>query len=190
MEIRIISATNRNMKKMLSDGTFREDLYYRLNIMKIHIPPLKDRKLDIPLLTDYFLKSFNLKFNKKIRSISMEALNILLNYNWPGNVRELKNSLEKAILLCDAKILNKELFFDLDKTEPLFESEKSILSWKNFQIKKNEMINKMENEYITNLLNLSGKNIYKAGKLGNLGRTQIYRLLEKKGKVNFKDELC
>ncbi len=182
VEIRIISATNRDIKEMLKNRTFREDLYYRLNIMKIHIPPLKDRKLDIPLLTDYFLKSFNLKFNKKIRSISMEALNILMKYNWPGNVRELKNSLEKAILLCDADILNKELFFDLDKTEPLLESENGILSWKNFQMKKNEMIKKMENEYISNLLSLSGKNIYKASKLGNLGRTQIYRLLEKTGK--------
>lgn len=182
VEIRIISATNREIKEMVNIGSFRKDLYYRLNIMKIHIPPLKDRKFDIPILTDHFIKEFNLKFDKTVRGISLEALNILTRYSWPGNVRELKNAIEKAIILCDTDMLNKDFFSEMINKEDILKLVENTYKWSEFQTKKNELIKNIENDYVTKLMELSGNNIKKASRLGNLGRTQIYRLLGKKGK--------
>ncbi len=179
VEIRIISATNRDIKEMVNIGSFRKDLYYRLNIMKIHIPPLKDRKFDIPILTDHFIKEFNLKFDKTVRGISLEALNILTRYSWPGNVRELKNAIEKAIILCDTDMLNKDFFSEMTNEKDILNVEGNPNKWSEFQTKKNELIINLENEYVMKLMELSGNNIKKASRLGNLGRTQIYRLLEK-----------
>jgi DNA-binding NtrC family response regulator len=99
VDVRIISATNRNLKKMVQEGMFREDLYYRLNIIDIHIPPLRERIDDIPILIEEFLDKHRKRNNKDYR-ISKELMNELLDYHWPGNVRELENALERAVVLC------------------------------------------------------------------------------------------
>lgn len=98
-DIRIISATNKNLKQAVQDKIFREDLYYRLNVVELAIPPLRERKEDIPLLADFFLKNFSNKYNKQIKSFETEAMKKLLIYAWPGNIRELQNSIETAVVL-------------------------------------------------------------------------------------------
>ncbi|KKM10775.1 Fis family transcriptional regulator [Clostridiales bacterium PH28_bin88] len=98
-DVRIIAATNRNLEKMVEEGTFRKDLYYRLNVLKLEIPPLRERKDDLPLLADHFIRQMNRKLGKLVRGVEPEAMEILRRYPWPGNVRELENFLERAVLL-------------------------------------------------------------------------------------------
>lgn len=105
IDVRIITATNRNLEKLISTGQFREDLYYRLNVIPIWIPPLRARKDDIPLLAKNFLEKLSKKLNKNIEGISSSAMKKLINYDWPGNVRELSNVIERAINICDGSVI-------------------------------------------------------------------------------------
>ncbi len=99
IDVRVIAATNRDIKKVLEDGSLREDLYYRLNVISINIPPLREHKEDIPLLVKYFLQKFNRESGKNIKGVSPQAMDMLMNYNWPGNVREVENVIERAVIL-------------------------------------------------------------------------------------------
>jgi Nif-specific regulatory protein len=105
-DVRIIAATNRNLEKEVEKGTFREDLYYRLNVFPITIPSLKDRKTDIPLLTDYFIKKYSEQNLKEVVRISTPAIDMLMSYHWPGNVRELENCIERAVILCEGDTIH------------------------------------------------------------------------------------
>jgi transcriptional regulator with PAS, ATPase and Fis domain len=105
VDIRIVTATNKRLHEAVADLTFREDLYYRLKVISINLPPLRERGDDILLLAQHFLESFNRKFKKHFRSVSRAAADILVAYSWPGNVRELKNVLERAVLLEDGEEL-------------------------------------------------------------------------------------
>ncbi len=108
IDVRIIAATNQNLTEKVNKNEFRHDLFYRLNVISIHLPSLKERQDDIPLLINFFIEKFNKEHNKKIKSISKEAMNILLNYNWPGNIRELENVIERAVILTRGDIIEKE----------------------------------------------------------------------------------
>lgn len=108
IDVRIIAATNCNMPKLIKAGDFREDLFYRLNVIHIHLPPLRERKEDIILLADHFLRHYAKKFNKAVQAYSEEAKRILSEYPWPGNIRELKNVIERTIALTDTEIIPKE----------------------------------------------------------------------------------
>lgn len=107
-EIRIIAATNKDLKAEVASGRFREDLYYRLHVIPVYLPPLRERKEDIPNLVSFFIAHFNLEFKKSITEISQEALDIVMNYDWPGNVRELKNVIERAIILNHDSVIRSE----------------------------------------------------------------------------------
>lgn len=100
-DVRLIAATNKDLEKAVEQGGFREDLYYRLNVFPIYIPPLRDRRTDILLLAEYFLQKYNEENNKKVNRISTSAIDLLVQYHWPGNVRELQNCMERALLICD-----------------------------------------------------------------------------------------
>jgi len=99
-DVRIVAATNKELSRMVGEGLFREDLYYRLNVVKIELPPLAKRREDIPLLVDHFIKRFNLKMNKRINSVSAEVLELFMRYDFPGNIRELENAMEHGFVLC------------------------------------------------------------------------------------------
>ena len=101
LNVRVLAATNRNLEKAIASGEFREDLYYRLNVFSIFVPPLRDRKADILLLADHFLERFAREHGKNVRRISTPAIDMLASYHWPGNVRELSNAIERAMVLCD-----------------------------------------------------------------------------------------
>jgi len=108
VNVRVISATNRNLEEAVKQGAFRADLFYRLNIFPIHIPPLRERIDDIPLLTDYFIRKFSLRIGRKMDKVDRTALEKLRSYDWPGNVRELANILERAVILCEGGVLQQE----------------------------------------------------------------------------------
>jgi Nif-specific regulatory protein len=103
---RLVSATNKNLETMIKEGVFREDLYYRLNVFSIFLPPLRERRTDILLLAEYFLKTYSEENNKKITRISTPAIDMMMSYHWPGNVRELENCVERAVLVCDSDTIH------------------------------------------------------------------------------------
>ncbi len=105
VDVRIVAATNRHLEELIEEGRFREDLYYRLNVVRINVPPLRKRKSDIPLLVDYFLKKYAAENNKKMTGISKEAMDLLMKYNYPGNVRELENIIEQSVVLSRSEII-------------------------------------------------------------------------------------
>jgi DNA-binding NtrC family response regulator len=108
VDVRIVAASNKDLEKAVEDKSFREDLYYRLNVFPIKIPLLKERKEDIPLLVEYFINRYCLELKTSQKSISKDALDILMNYHWKGNVRELENTIERAIILCDGDVITLE----------------------------------------------------------------------------------
>jgi transcriptional regulator with PAS, ATPase and Fis domain len=105
VDVRIIAATNQDLKQAIAQKVFREDLYYRLNVVPIHMPPLRQRKEDIPILVNHFLKKYNKKREEPVTRIQPEAMKLLMDYEWPGNVRELENSIERALILVDGETL-------------------------------------------------------------------------------------
>lgn len=180
VDVRIIAASNRNLEEMVEEKRFRADLFYRLKVMTIELPPLSDRKDDIPLLTMSFLKKFNAKFQKSIAGIHPALIGYLQNRDWKGNVRELENEVERAVLLC-----NKE-YLSIDDFAPDSESGAGSifrnlpLKWQQFKDYKKRIEAELEKRYIRLLLDEAGDNIMQASKLGELDRMQIYRLMGKK----------
>ncbi len=110
MDVRVIAATHVNLQQAVADGKFREDLFYRLNVIEIRLPPLRERREDIPLLASHFLERLAHELGKEVREISEGALKLLMDYNWPGNVRELENAIERAMVTCRADTLGEEHF--------------------------------------------------------------------------------
>ncbi|HYJ90217.1 MAG TPA: sigma-54 dependent transcriptional regulator, partial [Pyrinomonadaceae bacterium] len=104
--IRLITATNKNLEQAIADGQFREDLYYRLNVFTIYLPPLRERRADILLLAEHFLEKYEREHGKNIRRISTPAIDMLMSYHFPGNVRELENAIERAVLVCDSNVIH------------------------------------------------------------------------------------
>ncbi len=118
VDVRIIAATQKNLEDEVSRGHFREDLFYRLNVLSIHLPPLRDRQEDVPLLIDHFIGRFNKRLEKNIRSVSPAAIAYLLAYHWPGNIRELENIIERAVVLSDKDQILPELLPPALTAEP------------------------------------------------------------------------
>jgi Nif-specific regulatory protein len=104
--IRLITATNKNLEEAIATGEFREDLYYRLNVFSIFLPPLRERKSDILLLAEHFLEKYEAEYNKRIRRIATSAIDMLMSYHFPGNVRELENAIERAVIVCDTNVIH------------------------------------------------------------------------------------
>jgi transcriptional regulator with PAS, ATPase and Fis domain len=105
IDVRVVAATNRNLEEAIAAGAFREDLFYRLNVFPIEVPPLRQRREDIPLLVEYFVDRYASKAGKKITGIDKRSLELLQSYSWPGNIRELQNVIERSVIICDAQNL-------------------------------------------------------------------------------------
>ena len=108
VNVRLTSATNRDLKKAVQQGRFRDDLFYRLNVIPIFLPPLKERKNDIPLLVDHFLHEAEVRYGQKPLSVSKEAVALMMDYQWPGNIRELQNAIQFAIVKCSGRVITPE----------------------------------------------------------------------------------
>jgi len=170
INIRIIAATNRNLEKLVLEGKFREDLYYRLNVVTIEIPPLRERGNDIVLISNHLLKKLSIDLDKKVTGISKEAEHYLKTYEWKGNVRELENILERAInIMEDRETINIQ---DLPKE---ITGKNPALVPKKLQ----EVLAESEKNAIILALRATGGNKTKAAKILDIGRTSLYEKIEK-----------
>jgi DNA-binding NtrC family response regulator len=169
VNVRFIAATNQNIKTLVSSGRFREDLYYRLNVMDIYIPPLRERKKDLIPLSNHFLEKHSKKSNKKITGFTKETMDIILSYGFPGNVRELENIIERAVILEKTSQISPE---SLPQSIKLFQVE--AINPQN--IKTIDEINK---EYAEKVLEISEDNKSKTAELLGISRTSLWRILKK-----------
>ena len=171
IDVRIVSTSNRDIGSSIQQGRFREDLYYRLKVIDIEMPPLRERREDIPILLQHFINKFSKELKKGISGVSEDALKILLNYSWPGNVRELENIIQRAITLSQHEVILPE---DLPASiiqkidEKLFEKA----------LEKKFTLNQLEKEYIKRVLIETGGNKSKAAERLGLDRKTLYRKLE------------
>jgi DNA-binding NtrC family response regulator len=165
VDFRVISATNRDLEKALNEGHFREDLYFRLNVVSIDIPPLRERKEDIPLLVRYFFNKYNQSMTKTIKDISPEAMKLLVNYEWPGNVRELRNVMERAIVVCDEDIITP-----VDLSFPFSSSRKQQCG---------DSLEDLEKNHIEHVLNRTQWNVSQAAEILKIDRTTLYNKIKK-----------
>ncbi len=181
VNVRILSATNKNLKEEVEKGRFREDLYYRINIFTIDVPPLRERTEDIPLLLNHFMKRYNKEFGKSVDRISPELMRFFLEYDWPGNIRELENYVERAILMAEGKQLELSAIpADVQKTPKIPSGEPGdILPFK--EAKEN-----FERNYIVSLLKRYNGVISKAARASRIPRPNFYEKLKKYGIVQIK----
>lgn len=166
LDVRIISATHKDLKAEIDAGRFREDIYYRLNVVELAIPPLSQRREDIPLLAKHFLTTLSEKYHRNINGFSPEAMEILVNASWPGNVRQLLNVVEQSIALCTAPLITPSLVQKaLHKEEhitPLEEAKK-----------------RFERDYLIRILKITAGNVSQAARLSKRNRTEFYKLLQR-----------
>jgi transcriptional regulator with PAS, ATPase and Fis domain len=174
VDVRLISATNKLFPKVVKNGAFREDLYYRLGVVEIYIPPLRERLDDIPLLSEYFLKSFCNKYNCKIKKLTRDSIDYLCGYNWPGNVRELKNIMERLTILCpDEAITPHYLPTKICEAEPMPLHDDQVV------IPIGTSIEEVEKTMIYHTLEKVENNKTKAAKMLGFSRKTLHNKLEK-----------
>jgi DNA-binding NtrC family response regulator len=178
IDIRVIAATHQDLKSAVEQKRFREDLYYRLNVIPVHVPPLRERKSDIPLLVHHFLDHFNKRKKKKIRGMTDETMNLLLQYEWPGNVRELENTIERVVILLDNDLVTPQ---DLPEKFHDFSPE-NLLKRPEFPeegISLDAAVNEFEKNLILQALIKSGWVKNKAARLLNLNRTTLIEKIKR-----------
>ena len=168
VDVRIVSASNREIEKEVEKGNFRSDLFYRVHVVPIKVPPLRERKEDIPILMDHFLTKMSDKLKKPAKSLSPAALQKLMLYSWPGNVRELENMIECAVVMSTENVISEDLIIvpgqkdDKSAFKPLKESKQDF-----------------ERDYLVQLMKISRGNVSRASKLAGKYRADLYELLEK-----------
>jgi len=171
IDIRLICATNMPIYEMVGESTFRQDLLYRINTVEIHLPPLRDRLDDIPLLANHFLETYNQKYRKNISKIAPNTIKKLQKYSWPGNIRELQHAIERAIIMSDTEVLSPDDFFFLAQKP----ENNNTVEADNFNL------DEVEKNVIQRAVNKHNGNISKAAKELGLTRASLYRRLEKYG---------
>jgi two-component system, NtrC family, response regulator GlrR len=174
VNLRLVAATNQDLARLVAEGKFREDLYYRIHVIPVSLPPLRDRSEDIPLLASFFLQRFNREMNKNVTGFSPEALRQLMLYDWPGNVRELANVMERAVVLCTNCLITPDLLL-LGKKEPHETSDKSPLE------PMRAAREKFEKSYLVQVLTASKGNVSRAAEFAGKDRAEFYRLIRKHG---------
>jgi transcriptional regulator with PAS, ATPase and Fis domain len=167
VDVRVIAATNQDLSAKIRSGEFREDLYYRLKVVEITLPPLRDRMEDIPLFVDYFINKFNKKLNREVSGVSLGVSKIFMDYPWPGNVRELEHTLEHAVILCRQNIVTVDhlpaQFRDLKKAEKIAGGDRGI----------------DEQKEILKALEKTAGNKARAARLLGMDRKTLYRKIER-----------
>ncbi len=166
VNIRVISATHRNLETEMAEGRFRSDLFYRLNVVTLSLPALTDRRDDIPLLANHFLKMISTRYNKEVNAFAPDAMDLLVRASWPGNVRQLLNVVEQAVALSTSPIVPASLvqnaIRELEDIVPFDEARR-----------------RFEADYLTQLLKLTGGNVAQAAKMAQRNRTDFYKLLQR-----------
>jgi two-component system response regulator GlrR len=167
VDVRIIATSNRDLKKEVEQGNFREDLFYRIHVIQIDLPPLRERNEDIPQLAKFFLKQFSEKASKAVKGFAPAAIQKLMLYDWPGNVRELKNEVERAVVMTNQDLITEDIVL------PGQEAEGEIL--KPLKQAKEEF----EKDYLERLIDLTSGNVSRAAELSGKYRADLYELLKK-----------
>jgi len=166
-DVRVISATHRNIEAEMAEGNFREDLFYRLNVVALNLPPLSERREDIPLLANYFLTTLSNKYKKKMNGFATEAMELLVSAAWPGNVRQLYNVVEQSVALSTTPLI------------PLGLAQQSIQNQQTELASFEEARKKFERDYLTRLLKITEGNVTQAARLAKRNRTEFYKLLQR-----------
>jgi two-component system, NtrC family, response regulator AtoC len=166
VDVRIVAATNRDMKRAVADGSFREDLYYRLNVIPIHIPPLRDRREDIPLLTEHLLEQLSVETGRRIDGVSHDAMALLMAHDWPGNVRELRNVLERAAVVAAGAVIQAP---ELGLHKPTVAESGERLG----------TLESVERRHIASVLEQTGGNITQAARILDIDRVTLYNKIKK-----------
>jgi len=167
VDVRVIVATNKDLKQEIKEGRFREDLFYRIHVIPIHLPPIRERKEDIPALAEHFIKKFNKKMGKKVKGLSPLAMQRLMIHDWPGNVRELENTIEFAMAMNQQDVITEDLILQTsghsnEQIKPIKEAKAAF-----------------EKSYLIYLLALTNGNVSKASELAGKYRADFYDLLKK-----------
>ena len=167
IDVRIISATHKNLQQAIIEKTFREDLYYRLNVVELELPSLSERREDIPLLAQHFLSQVEMKSQRKVKGFSTEAMELLISAPWPGNIRQLQNVVEQSVALSTESLINVSLVRKAlrDKTSQL----------PSFQVARDQF----ERDYLANLLKMTAGNVAQAARIAQRNRTEFYKLLNR-----------
>jgi len=168
VDIRIVSASNKNIEKEVEEGGFRSDLFYRIHVIPIRMPPLRERREDIPLLVGHFLEKCAVKMNKQIKNITPQALKKLMVHSWPGNVRELENVIEFAVVMAREDVINEDMLVITNQ-----KTDES--AFRSFRESKHDF----EYNYLVELMKISKGNVSQAAKLSGKYRADLYALLEK-----------
>jgi DNA-binding NtrC family response regulator len=170
VDVRVIAATNRNLKIDVQEGKFREDLYYRLNVINVQIPPLRERREDVPLLARHFIERLSPELKKDISDIGENALKVLMNHDWPGNARELENAIERAMVSCRGSVLLEEDF------EFLSAAASDTKDWK---IPTNIRLDELEKQVIAATILQTGGNMKQAASILGIDRSTLYDRIKK-----------
>jgi Nif-specific regulatory protein len=170
VDIRLIAASNRNLGEAVKVNLFRQDLFYRLNVVSVTLPPLRERREDIPLLATYFVQKYSREANRSIAGISPEALALLTYYDWPGNVRELQNALERAVVLGSSDLIRPE-----DLPEALVETNGPVPT--SGMVRYHDAVNSVKRDVILKALEQTGANFTEAAKLLDLHPNYLHRLV-------------
>jgi two-component system response regulator HydG len=186
VDVRVIAATHRDLTRLVKSGKFREDLFYRLNVINIPLPPLRDRIDDVPLLAHHFLRRYAERLGKKVRTISADALELLCGYRWPGNVRELENAVERAVVLCRGEAITGA---DLPpavtgRTAPLVRDapasgEEAAWLTQSYAAAKEQALRRFEKGYVEALMKACDNNISAAARKAGMDRSNFKRVLRK-----------
>jgi two-component system nitrogen regulation response regulator NtrX len=184
VDVRVIAATNRDLKEEIQKTKFREDLYYRLNVIPIVVPPLRDRKTDIPLLVEHFIAEFCLDNNKELKKISPEAMSLLVAYSWPGNVRELKNIVERMVIMTRGAVIEAK-----DVPDPIQEQHKAPMEFSFFEFGLlRDARREFEKRFIMKKLMENDENISKTAEVIGIERSNLHRKIKSYG-IEMKKEL-
>nr|MBP6993197.1 sigma-54-dependent Fis family transcriptional regulator [Spirochaetota bacterium] len=172
VDVRVVAATNKDLETAVQEGKFREDLYYRLNVITIRIPPLRDRKDDILTLARHFMNKYSKENNKAVNEISPESKSILESYLWPGNVRELENTISKAVIFESGNILTPDTFPERMRLP----SNASAMSGEDLMT-----LEEVSRTYIVKVLEMTGGNKARASEILGINRTSLWRMIQRLG---------
>ena len=179
VDVRIIAATNQDLLQCVQEKEFREDLYYRLNVINIKMPPLRDRKEDLPLLVKHFIDKYNKKENKQIKGITQDVEKEFYNYTWPGNVRELENVIERAVTLTNEDIISLDTISSLVKKEGNAEPTEDELLSSPYKEARRKALDSFNVKYITKAINKTEGNVTNAAKESGIERQYLQRMLKR-----------
>ncbi len=181
VDARVIASTNQNLEEKIVDGSFREDLYFRLNVVNIKVPPLRERREDIPLLALHFLNKYSIQYNKKDLHFAPETIEFLSSRTWKGNVRELENTIKRSVVLATSSTIKPSDISEIGSTTPFIDTNNLIdkLLTKPYNVAKSSILEDFSTKYLTNALKRTNGNVSKAAQMSGLERQSFQRLLRK-----------